>query len=65
MFLVLSRDAESRLGRVCEGLRALAEGAVPVARRERTPEPRAMRAPDAKGAFSTFPFGLNPFFSRA
>ena len=44
----------SRLGRVREGLRALALGAVPVARRERTPKPRAMRALRAKGAFSTF-----------
>jgi len=42
----------SRLGRVREGLRALALGAVPVARRERTPKPRAMRALRAKGAFS-------------
>ena len=46
----------SRLGRVREGLRALALGAVPVARRERTPKPRAMRALRAKGAF----FNLEP-----
>ena len=51
MFLVLSRAAGSRLGQICEGVWALAGGAVPVARRERTPEPRAMRASDAPTRF--------------